>query len=1049
MISKNEFFRYFFLEHPVPMWIFEEDSLKIIAVNNAAIQNYGYSRDEFLNMTILDIRPAEDIPLLLKHLKQPRPETEEKEIWRHKKKDGSIIYVKIWLHPIEFNKVNCILITAYDVSERKLIERKLIESQSKFNTLVERSLFGIYIIRDSKFIYVNDEFARIFGYNKEEIIGRKSLYDLLDKSSFNIKYGELFERLSNNFEVKKYKFKGVKKDGSLIDIEVSSSITEYEGKNSLIGTVIDVTEINHTTETLYYHLELEKLLSRISTRFVELTFEDIDECINLALKEIGQFMDVDRSYVFQFSEDLKLMHNTHEWCAKNISSQIENLQNLPTEEYSWTMQMLHGYDVLKIPDVEELPTEAINEKEILLAQDIKSLIIVPMYYTGKLIGFIGFDSVLRKRDWNDNSASALKILGEIFSNAIARRKAESELSKLYSAIWQIHESVMITNVDGVIEYVNPAFEKLTGYKKSEVIGKTPRILKSGKHNEKFYRQLWNTITSGKTFEAEFLNKRKNGEIFNQESNITPMIDKNGKITHFICIGRDVTDKKKNEEIRLRLAAILEATSDFVSTADCNYNVMYINKNGKRMVGIDENFDYSKMKISDFHPDWATKKIFGEGFPKAIKDGFWVGETAIQTLDGKIIPTSQVIISHKNSNGEIEYYSTIMRDITDLKEAQKELRTREELYRLLLENQTDYIVKYDLEGRLLYASNTFCGLFDKERSQIVGEIFMPSVHEEDNELMNNELKKLFYPPHTAKFEIRVKTKYGWRWLGWSFKAELNEKNEIVAVVGTGRDVTERKLYESEVIEINKMLNQKIKDLELSQKEISKLLNEVTEKKNALEKLSKDLIFTEERERKRFSRELHDSLGQVLSNLKLNLDLANFSLQSKSNGVERYLKVSQDLVSEAIKEVKQLSYDLRPSVLDDFGLNAALRLLANQFQKRTGIFIGLNLESENQRYEPIIETALYRITQECLANIAKHSKATNASIQFIKRDNVLALTISDDGIGFDIDKVSRTLGDELHFGLKNIRERVEFLGGKLYIDSRIDYGTEISIEIELKT
>ncbi len=1043
------FYKDFFLEHPIPMLIFEEDSLKFVAVNTAAVRNYGYSTEEFLNMTILDIQPSEDIPRLLKNLKQQNLPVKEKEIWRLKKKDGTIIYVDVWLHSIVINQKHCRIITTFEVSDKIYLEKKLKESQNKFNALVEKSLFGIYIIQDSKFVYVNDELAKIFGYTKEEIIGKKSLYDLLDKSSFQIKYGELFERLSNNFEVKKYKFNGVKKDGTLINIEVSSSITEYNGKNALIGTVFDVTEFNLATETLYYHYELEKLLSRISTRFVELTFEEIDQGINFALRDIGQFMDVDRSYIFQFSEDGKFMSNTHEWCAQNIEPQIDNLQNLATNEYSWTMGKLNRYDVLKISDVNELPSEAANEKEILLAQDIKSLIIVPMFYNKKLIGFIGFDSVLVKRDWDDRSATALKMLSEILSNAIARKKAECELTKLYNAIWQIHESVMITDKNGVIEYINPAFEKLTGYTMSEAIGQTPKILKSGKHNTEFYKKLWDTINNGKSFEAEFVNKKKNGEIFFQESNISPMRDKMGNITHFICIGRDVTERKKSEEIRLRLAAILEATSDFVSTADCNYNIMYVNKRGREIAGIDEKFDFRKMKISDFHPEWVTKKIFEEGLPKAIEQGFWIGETAVKTIDGKVLPTSQVIISHKNSNGEVEYYSTIIRDITDIKKAQEELKNREELYRLLLENQTDYIVKYNLEGRLLYASNTFCELFDIEQAQAIGQIFQPPINEEDIKMVNNELKKLLVPPYTTYFEIRNKTKYGWKWLGWSLKSELNEKGEIVAIVGSGRDVTERKLYEDEVKKINKALKQKVQDLEISQKEISKLLSEVTEKKNALEKLSKDLIFTEEKERKRFSRELHDSLGQILSNLKLNLDLANFSLQSAENGFEKYLKISQDLINEAIQEVKQLSYDLRPSVLDDFGLNAAIRLLANQFQKRTGIFVELNLENGEQRYDQIIETALYRITQECLANISKHSKATLASIQFIKRNNILALTISDNGVGFDIDKTSMADNDEIHFGLKNVRERVEFLGGKLYIESGIGRGTEISIEIELKT
>lgn len=1037
-----------FLDNPVPMLIFNEESLKIIAVNKAIIESYGYTEAEFLNMTILDIRPAEDIPMLLKHIKQPRNLVDKGEIWRHRKKDGSLIYVEIASVSIEFDNQPCRLVVVNDITEKKMFEQKFFTTQDKFNALVDKALFGIYIVQDGKFVYINEEFAKIFGYDKDEIINKKSLFDLLYQKSFPFKYGEIFERLSSNSEVKRYQLKGVKKDGTLISIEVSSAITEYEGKIALIGTVLDITEINRNAETLSYYYELEKLLSKISTRFVNLPYEEIDKGIDNALMEIGQFMEVDRSYIFEFSEDGGLMSNTFEWCAKGIEPQIENLQNLPTDAYIWTLDKFSRYDVLKIPNVEHLPPEASNEKEILLAQDIKSLILVPLFYSGKLIGFIGFDSVLRYRDWEDNSATVLKMLGEILTNAIVRRKSESELTKLYNAISQIHESMIVTNISGIIEYVNPAFEKLTGYKKEEVIGHPTKLLKSGLHDTNFYQKLWDTILSGRTFEAEFINKKKNGELYYQESTITPLKDKFGNVTNFICIGRDVTEKKKEEQIRKRLTAIIEATSDFVSTADCDSNILYINRRGKLMVGLDEKADCTKMKISDFHPEWAYKKIVNEGIPKAIECGLWMGETALVTKNGREIPASQVIISHKNNNGEVEYYSTIIRDITDIKKAELELKNREELYRLLIENQTDFIIKYDLDWRLLYASNTFCELFGLNRSEIIGRIYKPKVHLDDIDYTEKEMQKLFNPPYTTYVEHRMETINGWRWLAWSFKAELDEQGRVSAIIGSGRDITDRKLYEEEIKEINKKLEQKIQDLQQSQKEISVLLKEVTQKKDALEKLSKDLINTEERERRRFSRELHDSLGQIISNLKLNLDLVNVSMKSQSYGWEQYLKISQDLVNEAIQEIKQLSYDLRPSVLDDFGFPAALKLLANQFQKRSGILVKLNISNEEERFDPIVETELYRITQECLANILKHAYAQTASIQFIKRNNIVALTIWDDGRGFDPRKISGGGEDEIHFGLKNIRERVEFLGGKLYIESGVDLGTEISVEIELK-
>lgn len=921
-ISIGNFYKYFFLENPIPMWIFQESDYKIIAVNDTACQYYGYTREEFLKMSIFDIRPQEDIPLLQEHLKRHRPEKESGEKWRHIKKDGTIIYVDIFSHSLLINNKKCRLIIAKDITEQFLAQKKFNQSEQIFKTLMEKSSFGIFIVQNDKIIFANNEFEKIFGYKLDEIINIKKINDFLHNPHIELNQRTIIQTLKKEKKLQKYRTKGLRKDGKIIELEVSAELVRIGEQETIIGSVNDITELIKNAEALQYHLELEKLISRISTRFVDIEIENIDIAIERALKEIGEFLDVDRSYVFQFTDDGKYMNNTHEWCARGIEPQIENLQNLQTEDFKWTMLLLERYSVITIPDVANLPDEARNEKEILQAQDIQSLIIVPMIYNKKLLGFIGFDSVIRKRDWAEEFVATLKMLSEIISTAIQRIISESKLKKLSNALWQTQDIVIITDKDGIIEFINPSFERITGYSQNEVIGKKPNILKSEKHDSQFYKKLWNTIKNGKSFDTEFINKKKDGTIYYQESIITPMKDSNDNITHFICIGRDITERKKYEEMRSRLTSILEATSDFVSTADKNYNILYINRAGKKMVGLDEFANCSNLCISDFHPKWAAEKIYNEALPSAVKNGIWMGETALLTSDNLEIPTSQVIITHKDQTGNVEYFSTVIRDITNLKKAQEE-----------------------------------------------------------------------------------------------------------------------------ILAINEILKQKVQDLELSKKEISKLLTEVTEKNIALEKISRDLVYTEERERRRFSRELHDSLGQTLTSLKINLELANKAINSQENCLQKYLTESQNLIEEAFKEVKQLSYDMRPAVLDDFGLSAALRLLANQFYNRFNILVYLLIGDEDERYEPIIETALYRIAQECLTNVAKHSNAKNVYIQLINRGNVLAFTITDDGVGFDVQKNLFTEDDALHFGLKNIRERVEFLGGKLYIESNIGHGTEISIEINL--
>ncbi|MDD5217445.1 MAG: PAS domain S-box protein [Candidatus Omnitrophica bacterium] len=141
-----------------------------------------------------------------------------------------------------------------------------------------------------------------------------------------------------------------------------------------------------------------------------------------------------------------------------------------------------------------------------------------------------------------------------------RKQAEVMMRKLSSVVERTGDSVMITDVNGIIEYVNPAFEQNTGYKKEEVTGKTPRVIKSGQHDQKFYEVLWATILSGQVFRATVINKKKNGELTYEEQVITPLVDKENKITHFVSTARDITFRKQAEEALKKAKEAAEAAN---------------------------------------------------------------------------------------------------------------------------------------------------------------------------------------------------------------------------------------------------------------------------------------------------------------------------------------------------------------------------------------------------------------------------------------------------------------------------------------------------------
>ena len=149
--------------------------------------------------------------------------------------------------------------------------------------------------------------------------------------------------------------------------------------------------------------------------------------------------------------------------------------------------------------------------------------------------------------WTIRGAPDLELAFFYGQDITERKRSEEAIRLLSSVVEQTADTVVVTNCDGVIEYVNPAFETLTGYQKEESVGQTPRVLKSGVHDGEFYRKLWETVLQGQVFQSEISNRKKNGEIFHEVKTITPLRNQQGAITHFVATGKDITERRQAEE----------------------------------------------------------------------------------------------------------------------------------------------------------------------------------------------------------------------------------------------------------------------------------------------------------------------------------------------------------------------------------------------------------------------------------------------------------------------------------------------------------------------
>jgi signal transduction histidine kinase len=214
---------------------------------------------------------------------------------------------------------------------------------------------------------------------------------------------------------------------------------------------------------------------------------------------------------------------------------------------------------------------------------------------------------------------------------------------------------------------------------------------------------------------------------------------------------------------------------------------------------------------------------------------------------------------------------------------------------------------------------------------------------------------------------------------------------------------------------------------------------------LRALSAQLAEVAEAERQRLACELHDQVGQRLTALGINLNIVRTQLPEEAGDAIRYrLEDSLSLVEQTAERIRDVMSDLRPPVLDDYGLLAALHWYGEQFARRTGIAIDVEGEEPVPRLATRVESALFRITQEALTNVAKHAQATNVLVSVHVQDESLRLIVADDGIGFDSGPKAGP-GAGHGWGLLSMTERAEGVGGRCRIESVPGQGTRVSVEV----
>jgi len=323
-----------------------------------------------------------------------------------------------------------------------------------------------------------------------------------------------------------------------------------------------------------------------------------------------------------------------------------------------------------------------------------------------------------------------------------RKKAESELKKLSTAVEQSPASVVITDTKGTIEYVNPTFTQVTGYTYEEAVGQNPRVLKSGEHPPEFYQKMWQTLSKGEIWRGEIVNRKKNGEIYWESASITPLLDDDGKITRFLAVKEDITERKKTEdalkESEHRFKSILATANEGFWLLDLDKKTVDINDAMLEILGRPK--DEVLGRTPAHFMDDANRQIIEEQLKLRDQGKQSVYEIAYLRPDGSNVPCMVNATPLYDADGGHTGSFAMVTDITLRKKAEEELRKREEKLQTILATANQGFWLVDNNAVTLEVNDAMLAIMGRSREEAIGMSMFDFLDEENTQIVRQQLER---------------------------------------------------------------------------------------------------------------------------------------------------------------------------------------------------------------------------------------------------------------------------------------------------------------------
>jgi len=598
----------------------------------------------------------------------------------------------------------------------------------------------------------------------------------------------------------------------------------------------------------------------------------------------------------------------------------------------------------------------------------------------------------------------------IFRDVTERRRAEEALraseqrfralvETTSDLVWEVEQNCFYT-------YVSPRVKDLLGYDPEEVIGKTPFDLMPPDEAERIAKLFRDITNSCKPFTAlENTNLHRDGRRVVLETSGVPIKDAKGDLVGYRGIDRDITERKRVEVRLWEKERAIESSINGIAVCDLDGNITYVNPACLELWRYTDKEEVLGRKVTDF---WCEPEKVRRIMTEMQSRKGWFGELIAKRRDGSTFEAQVSASRVVDKTGRTISLLAAFVDVTERKRA-------EENYWSIFRNAVLGIYQSTPQGKFLSVNPAFARILGYESPSQVTELGEGTAQK----LYVNKCKRRAFERlleqrgEVHDLEYEAYRRDGRKiWIKESARIVRNTKGRVAYYEGFVEDITEKK-----------------------------------ETEEALKRASQRIIEAQEVERKRLARELHDTVSQLLSSATFRLASIRDKTFDQTQRSCKELDDSRALIEKAVQEIRRLIHKLGPAVLDDLGLLPAVRSLCEEFTERTNMTLKLRERSNQVRLGTEIELAVYRIVQEALNNIEKHSRATRVSLSFLQKQNSLQVKVKDNGVGFDYVVARKKKSFSSGYGLHTMVDRAASIGGIAEILSAEGKGTEVIVRVPL--